>query len=270
MRRLSGHVLKISMALKRFNPEKYDPKVLLINKKEWTGEVCQAVSDLIDQAGEILADDITDEETDAIHEITETQNDLCQEFLAKYHHKMLGVTRAAEMEEDVITAGGDVVAALLSTQDGIIANHRTAAAAECDLVPDKGSDGDIAAMFSGDTLVTEVGAGHVSVLCDTEDMTELVVGKMPSHSYHDFYLALDSGESTNSPGMKMILNLVEQVPVLSYVPVIAQILGSTMTLSGHNVPVLAMTQSQCGVKAGVDSGGGNLCLMSVTWSAGGG
>ena len=113
-------------------------------------------------------------------------------------------------------------------------------------------------------------AEHVSVCGDTDEMKELVLGKVPSHSDHeldvnDFYLAQGSGHGqfTSMLGMKCIYNLVEQMPVLRAVPVIAQILCSAITLSGR---VFVMTQN--GVKAGVDSGGGDLCLMSVVLSAG--
>ena len=264
-RMFSGHVLKITMALKRFNPEKYDPRVLMTKEKEWTGEVSQAVSSLIDHAGEMLSGDLTEEESDAIHEIVETQNDLYQEFLTKYHHKMLGVTAAAG--EDVInTAGEDSIATQLSTEDGIIANQGTAAKYDLQ-VPDKCFDADTADLCGWETLLTVDRAEHVSVCSDTGEMTELVLGKVPSHSDHEldvncFYLAKGSGQFTYMPGMEVINNLVVQMLVLRHVPVITQIC-SVFTLSGYSVPVPVFAMTQSGVKAGVDSGG-DLCLTSVT------
>ena len=262
-RLFSGPVLKISMALKMYNPEKYDVRVLVAKEKDWTGEICQAVSNLIDHAGEILAGDITDEEAEVIHGIVDTQSCLCQEFLTKFHHKMLGVTAAAS-ENVIATAGGDAIESELSAQDCIIAHHGTAAKYDL-LVPDILSDGDTADKGSWETLDTVDDAEHVSVCGDTEDVTEQVLaGKVPSHvnqglGVNDFYLAKGSGQFTYMPGMEMINNLVDHMPALRHVPVFAQILCSTSTLS---VPVFAMTQS--GVKAGVDSGGGRLCLISVT------
>ena len=265
-RRLSGHVLKISMALKRYNPEDYDVRVLVTKEEEWTDEVRHAVSSLIDHAGDILSGDITDEEIDAVHEIVETQNDLYKEFLTKFHHKMHGVTTAAAGDDVITTAGGDCIVTELNAPDCIIANHGTAAKYDL-LVPDILSDGDTADKCSWETLDTVEGAEHVSVCGDTEDVTEQVLGKVPSHVNHglgvnDFYLAKGSGQFTYMPGMEVINNLVVQMLVLRHVPVITQIC-SVFTLSGYSVPVPVFAMTQSGVKAGVDSGG-DLCLTSVT------
>ena len=264
-RRLSGHVLKISMALKRYNPEDYDVRVLVTKEEEWTDEVRHAVSSLIDHAGDILSGDITDEEIDAVHEIVETQNDLYKEFLTKFHHKMHGVTTAAAGDDVITTAGGDCIVTELNAPDCIIANHGTAAKYDL-LVPDILSDGDTADKCSWETLVTVDGAEHVSVCGDTEDMTELVLGQVPSNSdpkpdVNDFYQILGR-QFTDKSGMEVTCNLVLEVQmlVLIHVPVIT-LICSVFTLSGYCVQVPVFTMTQSGVKAGVDSGG---YLMSVT------
>ena len=90
-RRFSTHVLKLTMALARYDPDKLEAMILATNATDWKGEVITALNSLIDFAGQMLSGDVTEEEETAINDIVKTNNDLCQDYLVRYHAKTLEV-----------------------------------------------------------------------------------------------------------------------------------------------------------------------------------
>ena len=90
-RKFSTPVLRLNMALSRYDPDKFEARTLAAMKDEWTGEINRALNQLIDFAGELLSGDITEEDEASVNDIVKTNNNLCQDFLIRYHAKALDV-----------------------------------------------------------------------------------------------------------------------------------------------------------------------------------